>query len=155
VVDGSIASPIKARPGRKVPDGWQTTFLGHLRKHGTRWLAARQANVSHDSVTRYEHADPEFARKVHAAVQEFADSLEENMTRLARRQDNVIGNIVLLKRHRPSEYIEKTVSLSLTATTELPAADGKALLHAMLGQPTPAALEELEPASDVPNQLEP
>jgi len=134
VVRAPIASAVKVRPGRKVPEGWQTTVLGYLRKHGTRWLAARQAGVSHDSLTRYEHADPAFARKVHDALQEFADSLEENADRLARRQNNIIANIILLKKHRPGEYIEKNLTVTAHFTTELPAADGKVLLAAMFGQ---------------------
>ncbi len=55
---------------------------------------------------------------------------------------------MLLKKHRPHEFIEKTVSLSLEARTELPAADGKMLLQAMLGQGGvgPAGQPALPPA---------
>ena len=50
------------------------------------------------------------------------------------RKGNPVGPIVLLKKHRPAEYMEKQISISASFTTELPAEDGKALLLAMFGQ---------------------
>ena len=132
VAQASYALTAKGRPGRKVPEGWQPTFLEYLRKHGTRWLAAKQAGVSHDTVTRYEHADPGFASGVHAARQEFVDSLEAHMARLLTRQNNVVAGIVLLKKHRPAEYVEKNLSVTANFTTQLPPDQGRQLLHAMM-----------------------
>jgi hypothetical protein len=146
VVRGASASPVKPpQPkGPPVPRGWREKFLRHYAKHGTRWRAARVAGVSHDTLERHERADAQFASRVEEARRVFVESLESSPAGgfLEQfRKGNVVAGIVLAKRHDPTNYIERNLSISASFTTELPAEDGKALLHAMLGQGQAPALE--------------
>ena len=60
----------------------------------------------------------------------------------------VTANIVRLKKLDPVGYVERNLSISASFTSELPAEDGKQLLHAMLGQHgQPAAFTVLPQAS--------
>lgn len=131
------------RTGQPTPDGWEQVYLQCMADHGTGWKAAKQAGVAYKTVQRLREVDATFAQDEHDAIWEHVGSLEQNLNRIASGDDMpaVTSNIVRLKRLDPA-YIEKTMSMSLTATTELPAADGKALLHAMLGQPTPTQIPE-------------
>jgi hypothetical protein len=133
----------KGKPGPKVPADWPEKFLEYYRQCGTRWLSARRAGTSHDVVTRREAADPHFAAQVETARMEYADSLEENMDRLTRKKSNVIAGIVMLKKHRPQDFIERKSELHVHAHAALTQADGRALLAAMLAQATDATLREL------------
>lgn len=140
-----IAHRDRRRGGQPTPDGWEEIYLAQMAQHGTAWQAARAAGVSYKTVQRLREVDATFAQDEHDAIWEHVGSLEQNLNRIAAGDDMpaVTSNIVRLKRLDPA-YIEKTMSMSLTATTELPAADGKALLHAMLGQPTPVLPERTE-----------
>jgi hypothetical protein len=102
--------------------------------------------VSHDTVLRAEQADPDFARQVENARQTYLDRHALNLNRLAFKKDNVVASIVALKAGRPAEYVEKAMSMTVTATTPLSAEDGKRLLEAMLGHPAPPALLQASPA---------
>jgi hypothetical protein len=139
----TVAHRDRRRAGQPTPDGWEQVYLAQMVEHGTAYKAARAAGVSYMTVQRLRAADAAFAQDEHDAIWEHVGSLEQNLNRIAAGSDMpaVTSNIVRLKRLDPA-YIEKTASLSLSVTTELPAADGKALLHAMLGQPTPTALPE-------------
>ena len=121
-------------------------FLAALRKHGTRWVAARQAGVSHDTIQRHEQADPDFAQLVRDAKEEYADVLELNLRRLALKRDNVIANIVALKKHRPGDYIERNQTLTVNVNAAVDGEEGRQLLRAMFGsltrQHAPQALPE-------------
>jgi hypothetical protein len=122
-----------------VPADWPTRFLEYYAKHGTRWLAAKQAGVVYETVLRFEHADPAFAREVENARQEFADSQEQRLRKIGQK-GNPVGPIVLLKKHRPGEYVEKNMTVSASFTGTLNPEDGKALLQAMLGHAPEAPL---------------
>jgi hypothetical protein len=135
-----------------VPADWPERFLGFYARHGVRWRAAKYAGIAYDTLVRAEAADPLFARQVENARQEFADSQELALEKMGRK-GNPVGPIVLLKKHRPLEYIEKNLSISASFTTELPDADGKALLHAMLGQPAGATFEVLETDQPRPTHI--
>jgi hypothetical protein len=135
-----------------VPADWPERFLGFYARHGVRWRAAKYAGIAYDTLVRAEAADPIFARQVENARQEFADSQELALEKIGRK-GNPVGPIVLLKKHRPSEYIEKNLSISASFTTELPAEDGKALLLGMFGQPGGATFPMLEPGQAPPTDM--
>ena len=134
------------RTGQPLDPDWRQQFLAHYAHYGTYWKACKAAGVSPRTVERYKHAEPDFGQQIEDARQEFADSQEVSLMAIGQA-GNPVGPIVLLKKHRPNEYIEKTVSLSLTATTELPPEDGRQLLHAMFGPPGGQALP---PAQETP-----
>lgn len=133
----------RRRTGQPTPDGWEQVYLEQMALHGTAWKAAKQAGVSYSTVQRLREADPRFAQDEHDAIWEHVGSLEQNLNRIAQGDDMpaVTSNIVRLKRLDPN-YVEKNVTISASFTTELPAEDGRVLLHAMLGQPGQAQMPE-------------
>jgi hypothetical protein len=106
-------------------------------------VAARQAQVSHDTVRLYESADQGFAAAIENARQEYADFLELNMRRLAIKKDNVIANIVMAKKHRPEDFIERRQELHLHAHATVTEDGARQLLAAMLAHSTGAPREPL------------
>jgi hypothetical protein len=152
---GSASANKKGRPGPKVEDGWRYKFLISYRKTGVRWVSAREAKVSHDTVTRTEAADAVFAAQVEDARQEYADALEQNLDRLARKKDNVIAGIVLAKKHRPNDFIERRQELHIHAHANLSAEEGRHLIAAMLAHVTATTREALvEPGGERHKVLE-
>lgn len=152
MVRASFADSSKRRrPGPQVPADWPARFLEFYARHGVRWRSAKYAGIAYDTLVRAEVADPIFASQVENARQEFADSQELALKKIGRK-GNPVGPIVLLKKHRPSEYIERNISISASFTTELPAEDGKQLLLAMFGQGPSATHHVLEvnPAKPAP-----
>jgi hypothetical protein len=137
----------RRRTGQPTPDGWEQVYLKQMATHGAGWRAAKQAGVSYSTVQRLRAADPRFAEDEHDAVWEHVATLEGNLDRIAAGDDMpaVTSNIVRLKRLDPG-YIERTMNLSLSATTELEGQDGKALLQAMLRAATPATVQALAAA---------
>jgi hypothetical protein len=145
VVRLTNASPAKQRrPGRQLPPDWQSRFVDFYAKHGVRWRAAKYAGVSHDTVLRAEHASPIFASEVENARQTYLDRHALNLNRLAFKKNNVVASIVALKAGRPTEYIEKSMSIGLQATAILDPAEGDRILKAMLGLPA-LNVEMVEP----------
>jgi hypothetical protein len=122
-----------------VPDDWPARFLDFYSRYGVRWVAAKVAGVSHDTVERAAGADPAFRAQVENARQEFADSQELRLRKIGQK-GNPVGPIVLLKKHRPAEYVEKNMTISASFTGILNPEDGKALLQAMLGHAPEAPL---------------
>ena len=118
-----------------------------------RWRGAKYAGISYDTLVRAEQADLIFAQQVENARQTYLDRHALNMNRLAFKKDNVVASIVALKAGRPAEYVEKAMTITASFSTELPAADGKALLQAMLGQPGGATFPMLEPGQIQPNHI--
>jgi hypothetical protein len=140
----------RRRPGPQVPADWPARFLKFYARHGVRWRGAKYAGISYDTLVRAEQADLTFAQQVENARQTYLDRHALNMNRLAFKKDNVVASIVALKAGRPMEYVEKNMSITASFTTELPPADGKALLQAMLGQPGASAISVLEPGQVQP-----
>ena len=123
----------RRRTGQPLPPNWRELFLESYAEFGTYWRACKDAGVSDMTVTRHRQHDPDFATQVEAARQEFADSQEEQLATLGRN-GNVVGPIVLLKKHRPAEYIERNLTVTANFTANLDAAAGQQLLTALLGQ---------------------
>jgi hypothetical protein len=135
------------RPGRQLPDDWRARFLEHHAEHGVRWRGARYAGVSYDALVAAERADPDFARAVENARQTYLDRHMLNLNRLAFEKDNVVGSIVALKAGRPSEYLERAISVNANFTASLDPQAGAALLATMLGGAQPLLpLPPTEPA---------
>jgi len=140
--------------GQAVPADWPQRYLKHLADHGTGWRAAKQAGVSYKTVQRLRDADPTFREHDDDARREHAESLEENLNRIASGDDMpaVTANIVRLKKLDPVGYVERNLTMSVAFTSELPSEDGKTLLLAMLGQPTsaltPPAIEVAHASAD-------
>jgi hypothetical protein len=154
VVGAPIAAPLKRRrPGPQVPADWPARFLKFYARHGVRWRGAKYAGISYDTLVRGEQADAAFAQQVENARQTYLDRHALNMNRLAFKKDNVVASIVALKAGRPAEYVEKAMTITASFSTELPAADGKALLLAMFGQPAGATFEVLEADQPRPTHI--
>jgi hypothetical protein len=137
----SLASPPTPRKqgpqkGPKINLTWRQDFLKAYEACGGFYAASKTAGVNSTTVYDERHRDPAFNQACEEAKQRYADSREANLARLADH-GNVVGDIVLLKKFRPLEYIERNLTMSVAYTAELPVEDGKALLHAMLGVTTP------------------
>jgi hypothetical protein len=133
VTQARDAQPLKRRrPGRQLPDDWRARFLEHHAEHGVRWRGARYAGVSYDALVAAEGADPDFARQVEDARQTYLDRHALNLNRLAFKKDNVVASIVALKAGRPSEYIERAISVTANFTAALDPAAGAQLLQSLL-----------------------
>jgi hypothetical protein len=124
----------KQRRGPKINLTWRQDFLTAYEACGGLYAASKTAGVNSTTVYDERHRDPAFNQACEEAKQRYADSREANLARLADH-GNVVGDIVLLKKFRPLEYIERNLTMSVAYTAELPVEDGKALLHAMLGVP--------------------
>lgn len=142
----------RKRNGRRLPSDWRARYLKAYSESGLRWLSAESAGVSQMTVSRAEGADADFALELEEARQKYADSLEGNMHRLATVKDNVVANIVLLKKHRPQDFVERRQELHLHAHATVSDGEARQLLAAMLHQATPATLAALAPAQ-VPHTL--
>ena len=134
----------RRRRGQPTPDGWEQVFIQRLADHGLGWLAAKQAGVSYKTVQRLRELDPQFREDEADAMAESTEGLQGNLLRISTGDDMpaVTANIVMLKKRDPMGFCEKNLAVSASFTTELPADDGRALLHAMLGQPMTQALTE-------------
>jgi hypothetical protein len=134
------------RTGQQLPPNWRTLFLEHYAEQGVRWRAAKLAGVSHQTVLNHEGYDPAFAQQVEDARQEFADSRELNLRKLGDN-GNVVGDIVLLKKHRPNDFIERRLEMSVSMSTTLDPAETRSLLAALLHTASPSTQRAiLEPA---------
>jgi hypothetical protein len=138
-----LEQPLPTR-GIKVNLRWREDFLEAYEEYGGLYKAAKLAGIDSTTVYAEMERNAEFKRLTEEARQRFADS-QEHALRVIGDKGNPVGPIVLLKKHRPAEFIEKTVSMSLSASVELEAADGKALLQAMLRAATPATVQALAP----------
>jgi hypothetical protein len=102
------------------------------------------AGVSPRTAWRWRQQDPEFDEAVEDARQGYYDSLEEDL----QKRGGVVGKIVLLKKGRPAEFIERRLeaSISLQTSAQVTNEEAKALLAQMLGAATPATLQALNEA---------
>jgi hypothetical protein len=141
--------PFTGAQGAREP--WYDAFLSDLAINGGISLAAAAAGVHRNRVYRRMDDDPAFAAEVHAAQAYYRDLLEWESVNLARRRDNPLPYFARLKAELPSRYIDRQ-AVFLATNSDLAAADGKALLQAMLGQGVPTVLEQLEAVPDVPSQ---
>jgi len=121
------------KPGPPLPEGWQETFLAHLETKGTYALACKRTGVSDETVRKYRHADPAFDERCRWAREVFADTVEEKLLELGERSDDPVPSIVMLKKLRPHEYIERHAVMSFNVSTSLTPEDGLAVLREMLG----------------------
>lgn len=109
----------KKRPGRPPRDDWQDTYLAYYREHGGQYASARALGISWGRVYDEICRNPDFARALAEAREEFADQCETRMLDLGERSNNPVPYIVRLKALRPSQYIEKQVNVSVNATADL------------------------------------
>ena len=91
-------------------------------------------------------ADPEFAAEVDVAREYYCDYLEWESVTLGKTSRNPLPYFARLKAERPARYIDKATMLVASFTGDLPAEDGKALLHAMFGQGVTSTYAAAEPA---------
>lgn len=109
----------KQEPGRHPSDEWQERYLAYYREHGGQYRSARTLGIRWATVYDEIHRNPDFARALAEAREEFADQCETRMLDLGERSNNPVPYIVRLKALRPSEYIEKQVSVNVNATADL------------------------------------
>ena len=141
-------TPKKKRPGPKVNLTWRDDFVRAYEATGQFYTSAKAAGVDSTTVYDERHRDPAFNQACEEARQRYADTREANLARLADN-GNVVGDIVLLKKHRPLEYIERNLTMSVSYTAELPVDDGRRLLEAMYGPPS-SPPPALPPRSETP-----
>lgn len=122
--------------------GWQDAFLTEYEATGTLWRAAKVAGVSADSVERYRASDQDFAAKVEEARQLYADDLETTMHDQFVK-GNVVAGIVLLKKHRPHQFIERHAILNVDVHIDVPTDQARQVLGEMLAHVTPSTVERL------------
>ncbi len=126
-------TPPKQRKGPHVNLTWREDFLRAYEQTGGFYASAKTAGVNSTTVYDERHRNPAFDQACTEARERYADSREANLARIGDH-GNPVGDIVLLKKFRPHEYIEKQISITASFSSELPVEDGRQLLHAMLGQ---------------------
>jgi len=142
--------------GPPLPEGWQETLIGHLEAKGTYALACKRTGVSDETVRKYRHADPAFDARCRWAREIFADTVEEKLLDIGERSDDPVPSIVILKKLRPAEYIEKHAIMSINLTGTLGEIDGAAVLRAIVGDPGAPTQQLLSsPAPALPAATEP
>lgn len=112
-------------------------FLEHLRQFGGAYRAARAAGIAPSTVWRACDVDRAFAERMRDAREEYADGLEEGLAADAAKTGNPVGRIVLLKKFRPNEYIEKHAVMNVNVAVELDSADGASFLRTLLPDMSP------------------
>jgi hypothetical protein len=136
----SADSPHAPASTARVPGRWRAVFLRELRKTGRIYESCEVAGVSAARMYRVRDKDKEFRRRFDEALQRYADKLEKNLERLALERNNVVANIVALKRHRPEHYNEKTQSQIVNVQLNQPWApspeEAQALLASALANMT-------------------
>jgi hypothetical protein len=133
--------PFTGAAGAREP--WYAAFLSDLAINGGISLAAAAAGVHRNRVYRRVDDDPAFAEEVEVAKAYYRDHLEWESVNLARRKDNPLPYFARLKAELPARYIDRQ-AIFVGTNSDLASEDGKLLLHAMLGQPAPAAPELLD-----------
>lgn len=133
----------KRRPGPQLHLTWREEFLTAYEACGGFYAAAKTAGVNSSTVYDEMGRDPAFKARTEEAKQRYADSREANLARLADN-GNVVGDIVLLKKFRPAEYIEKNLSITASFSAELDHEGGQRLLEAMLHDMTSQSHQRLE-----------
>lgn len=137
--------------GKKLPKGWRSRYVARVRAHGGYILAAEECGVSPKTAERHRARDPRFDAKVDLAREAYADSLARDLADQSIARGNPVGMIVRLKALRPMEYIERQVTMSLSATVEATPDEAKALLAQLAGNVTPATLRALREPLALPS----
>ena len=137
-------APIAARHvWRKT--GWRKEFLDVYERTGQLYVSAQAVGVKWNTVERTMQQDPRFGKAVEVRRQRYADRLEgqfDNMFFHPTRP-NVIAGIVLAKKHRPQDFVERhqgvTMNVQALATPE----QAHELLRVMLRDATPETHAQL------------
>ena len=89
----------------------------------------------HREVTR----DPKFARAVEVRRQRYADTLEDQFDKMfkSNARGNVVAGIVLAKKHRPHDFIERHAGVTMQVDAVATMEQARALLSLMLHDATP------------------
>jgi hypothetical protein len=123
----------RERREQKFCDRSKAIYLGEIRKHGKRALAALHANVNGTTVTRHMKEDPDFAEAFDQAYDEYRErrvrkleaqamnGFEETIfsptgERATRKRFESNLRAMVLKAYAPELYQEKH-SLDITVTT--------------------------------------
>ena len=142
----AVDEPKPRNPHKPKP--WRTKFLEAYEASGRKYESAKLAKVS---IKRLEHEidrDPRFARLVETARQRYADSIEAKLEAMAAGQrGNVVAAIVLAKRHRPQEFIERHVMVQANVTALASPSDAQELLRRMLASNPAETRKALLPAN--------
>ena len=124
---------------------WRTEFLTMYERTGQLYLCVKAVGVSWDKFERECTKDPRFKQAVDVRRQRYADRLEgqfDNMFFHPTRP-NVIAGIVLAKKHRPQDFVERhqgvTMNVQALATPE----QAHELLRVMLRDATPETQAQL------------
>jgi hypothetical protein len=73
-----------AIPETRIERTWRGAFIGALRECGTVYHAAKAVGIDRNTAYNLRNADPTFAREWDAALDDFADTLEQEAVRRAR-----------------------------------------------------------------------
>ena len=125
--------------------GWRKQFLAVYQRTGQLYVSAEAIGVSWSKVERTMQQDANFRNAVEVRRQRYADRLEgqfDNMFFHPTRP-NVIAGIVLAKKHRPQDFVERhqgvTMNVQALATPE----QAHELLRVMLRDATPETQAQL------------
>lgn len=147
-----MSRAVAPRPAQPVaptalPLGWQDEYLLTLEADGGKYRSARKCGVRWRDVLHEQQESPEFQARIEEAMGIFADDIEKKL--IDPTNKNVVGCIVLLKKLRPAEFIEKQagIAIQVNATNAsiggVSEEDAKALLRTMLAHASPHALAKL------------
>lgn len=79
---------------------WKPVFIEALRENGTVYRAAKIANISRRTAALERHRDPEFSSDWNDALEDYKETLEEEVDRQGKK-GNIIGLMFRLKRLDP------------------------------------------------------
>jgi hypothetical protein len=144
----TVSFPEHGARGPELPDHWRQTFLDAYEQTGTLWKAAKIAGLSAKTVKRHMEADPDFADQAEERRQLYADGLEIGMDGLFRK-GNVVAGIVMLKKHRPADFIERAQIQSVNVNVDIQVAEAREFLHALASSPR-AELQALRALPSLP-----
>ena len=118
---------------------WRKDFLAQYERTGRLYHVLQALGVSKAKFDREVTRDPKFARAVEVRRQRYADTLEDQFDRMfkSNARGNVVAGIVLAKKHRPHDFIERHAGVTMQVDAVATMEQARALLQAMLHDATP------------------
>jgi hypothetical protein len=128
---------------RKLP--WRKEFLLYYERTGRLYETLQAIGVSKDRFDRMCIKDPRFAKSVEVRRQRYVDGLEGQFDSMFKdpTRPNVIAGIVLAKKHRPQDFVERHQGLVVQAGVLASPDEARELLRTMLGDATEATRTRL------------
>ncbi len=118
---------------------WRKDFLTQYERTGRLYHVLQALGISKAKFDREVTRDPKFARAVEIRRQRYADTLEDQFDKMFKTnaRGNVVAGIVLAKKHRPHDFIERHAGVTMQVDAVATMEQARALLQAMLHDATP------------------